>query len=67
MTCVVHGLAPALQVHLGVVFRHLARFEGYTVEVFTIVCKLAHLVYRTVQYRQAYTDIPEAPYELRCQ
>ena len=48
---------------LGAAFRRTARRKGYTVAVFAIARKLAHLVYRALRYGQEYVDIGAELYE----
>ena len=50
---------------LGAAFRRLARRKGYTVAVFAIARKLAHLVYRALRYGQEYVDMGAERYEQR--
>ena len=50
---------------LGAAFRRLARRKGYTVAVFAIARKLAHLVYRALRHGHTYTDIGQEAYESR--
>ena len=51
------GLAAALRLGAGAAFRRTARRKGYTVAVFAIARKLAHLVYRALLYGQEYVDM----------
>ena len=50
---------------LGAAFRRIARRKGYTVAVFAIARKLAHLVYRALRYGQEYVDMGAERYEQR--
>jgi len=51
---------------LGAAFRRTARRKGFTVAVFAIARKLAHLVYRALRFGQEYVDMGAERYEQRC-
>lgn len=50
---------------LGAAFRRKARHKGMSVAIFSIVRKLAILVYRMLRWGHDYVDIGEAAYQTR--